>query len=194
MVRAELGISDQMFVFAHASRCDPQKDHVSLAKAFSRVHAACNDARLIVCGDGLASGNPYFEGLPFSATARAAVIALGPRDDLSRLWQAADAFVLSSVGEGFPNVLVEAMACGLPCVTTDVGDAAEIVSHTGKVVPPQDSEALVRAMQAILEMPYEERVRLGAAARARVQERFTVERMAAGFRRVWSEVITEDAS
>ena len=96
----------------------------------------------------------------------------------------------SAYGEAFPNVLAEAMACSLPCVTTDVGDAAEIVGDTGMVVPPMNEEALARAMLEMIAMDGDERHLLGAAARERVQTRFTLGRMAAGFRKVWDEVIT----
>ena len=192
-VRAELGFTESEFVFAHAGRNDLQKHHSGLALAFNRVHAMWPNARLLLCGNGLAPMETYFQALPFTREARKAVIALGARDDLTRLWQAADAFVLSSLfGEAFPNVVAEAMACGLPCVVTDVGDAAEIVGQTGKVVPPSDPEALATAMMALLELPAEERRRLGAAARQRVLDRYTIDRMAAGFRRVWDDVIAED--
>lgn len=190
-IREELGFPGHSFVFAHASRNDPQKDHAGLALAFNRVLADFPASRLLLCGAGLAPQTEYFQALPFSDGARQAVLAMGPRDDLPRLWQAADAFVLSSIGEAFPNVVAEAMACGLPCVVTDVGDAAGIVGDTGLVVPPGDPQALAKAMLALCEMPDVERRQLGAAARQRVLSRFTLDRMAAGFRRVWNEVIAE---
>ncbi|WP_374012388.1 glycosyltransferase [Pseudoxanthomonas koreensis] len=188
-VRNELGLAAQSFVLAHAGRDDPQKDHANLAAAFNQLHAARPDARLLLCGQGLVPGHGHFDALPFTPDARAAVIALGPRDDLPRLWQAADAFVLSSLGEAFPNVVAEAMAAALPCVVTDVGDAAEIVGDTGLVVPPSDSNALAEAMLAMARMPEAERSELGRAARARVMEHFTLERMAAGFARVWDAIL-----
>ena len=133
--------------------------------------------------------------LPLIAVACYLFGALGPRDDLPQLWQAADAFVLSSsYGEAFPNVVAEAMASGLPAVVTDVGDAAEIVGETGQVVPPMNEQALEQAMLELMRMPDDERHRLGAAARERVQTRFTLARMSAGFRRVWDEVLAEDGN
>lgn len=192
-VRMELALPAQAFVFAHAGRNDPQKDHATLARAFSRVHAVEPLARLLMCGEGLLPGHAHFEALPFTPSARSGVLALGPRDDLPQLWPAADAFVLSSsYGEAFPNVVAEAMACGLPAVVTDVGDAAEIVGETGKVVPPRNEQALAQAMMELMRMPDDERQRLGAAARERVQTRFTLARMSAGFQRVWDEVLAED--
>ncbi|KAF1687180.1 hypothetical protein B1992_04110 [Pseudoxanthomonas broegbernensis] len=189
-VRSELGIGPEEFVLAHAGRSDPQKDHPTLAEAFARVHALRPQTRLLICGKGLARGDAYFDALPFTPRARMAVLALGPRDDLPRLWQAADAFTLSSaLGEAFPNVVAEAMSCGLPCVVTDVGDAADIVGDTGRVVPPSDPAALAAAMLELCNMPPPERLQLGAAARHRVLEHFTLARMAAGFGRVWNDVM-----
>lgn len=188
-VRAELHLPSDAFVFVHAGRDDPQKDHGTLARAFNLVHAARPDAHLLLCGNGLATEHRYFDTLPFTYLARSAVLALGPRDDLPRLWQAADAFVLSSVGEAFPNVVLEAMSSALPCVVTDVGDAAEMVGDTGMVVTPANPEALAAAMLTMCSLPEKARQRLGEAARQRVLERFTLDRMAAGFQRVWTEVI-----
>lgn len=190
-LRRELGLSPDEFVFVHAGRADPQKDHGNLARAFSLLPLGPARPRLILCGKGLGPSDAYLRAMPFSAAARSAVLPLGERDDLPRLWQAADAFILSSSGEAFPNVLAEAMACGLPCVTTDVGDAGEIVGDTGLVVPARDAAALARAMQSLRLLTPDERQALGRAARQRVETRYTLERMAVGFRNVWNDVIEE---
>lgn len=193
VVRSELALADSDFVFAHAGRADPLKDHAGLARAFNEVLASRPNARLLLCGQGLQHGNPYFEGLPFTRAARAAVVAMGPRDDLQRLWQASDCFVLSSIGEAFPNVVAEAMACALPCVVSDVGDAAMIVGETGVVVPPSDQAALADAMLSLCNMPHAERDSLGIAARQRVLNRFTLNKMVAGYERTWAKVIAKEA-
>jgi glycosyltransferase involved in cell wall biosynthesis len=191
-VRDALALPADAFVFAHAGRNDPQKDHATLARAFSRVHAAMPNVRLVLCGQELMKGSSYFDALPFSANARAAVLALGPREDLPRIWQAADAFVLSSLGEGFPNAVAEAMAAGLPCVVTDVGDAAEIVGDTGRVVPPSNADELTGAMLEMIQLEPEQLRQLRVAALERVQSKFTLQRMAGGFQQIWTDVITED--
>lgn len=193
-IRDGLALPERSFVFAHAGRNDPQKDHATLARAFSLVHARYPNARLLLCGDGLATVHPYFVGLPFTDSARSAVVALGPRDDLAELWQAADAFVLSSLGESFPNAVVEAMACGLPVVVTDVGDAAEIVGDVGFVVPPCSPDALASVMIAMTEMHGDALSRIGRASRERVVGRYSLEQMSDGFRQVWDEVSVEEGT
>ena len=93
---------------------------------------------------------------------------------MPRLMAALDVLVSSSFGEGFPNVLGEAMACGVPCVVTNVGDSAEIVGETGRVVAPGDMAALAQDIVEVLELSDEERQALGARARERVQARYRI--------------------
>src|SRR5262249_9583363 len=98
---------------------------------------------------------------------------LGLRKDIPRLSAALDiASLCSSYGEAFPNVIGEAMACGVPCVVTDVGDSAFIVGDTGRVVSSKDPSALAAAWWELLQMGPDERRRLGEAARLRIQEHF----------------------
>jgi glycosyltransferase involved in cell wall biosynthesis len=101
---------------------------------------------------------------------------LGPRTDLRPVYSALDVLVSSSrYGEGFPNVVAEAMACEVPCVVTDVGDSAMLVDATGRIVPPGEPEALAVAVSELLARS--DLAALGRAARTRVGARFAVERM-----------------
>ncbi len=183
--RSDFNLNMHEIVVAHAARAHPQKDHHSLALAFSQAYACDPRLRLLLCGTGLEAGSPDFETLPFSEEARTAVRALGNRDDLPELWGLADFFVLSSVSEGFPNVVAEAMASSLPAVVTDVGDAAMIVGDTGKVVPSSNPTALAVAILKMAALSHEERTQLGKAAFKRVKGNFSVERMVVGFHAVW---------
>lgn len=188
-LRADLGLADSDIVIAHAARAHPQKDHPGLALAFNQAHARDSRLRLLLCGRGLEAGKSEFEALPFSSEARSAVRALGARDDLPQLWGLADFFVLSSVNEGFPNVVAEAMASGLPAVVTDAGDAGLIVGDTGIVVPPSDPAALAKAMLEMATLPAPARRALGMAAAQRVRENYSVQRMVDGFHSVWRDIL-----
>ena len=95
-----------------------------------------------------------------------------------------DVATSSSLGEAFPLVLIEAMACGIPCVATDVGDSSLIVSDTGIVVPPNDAGALVDAWVGLLAMSPESRVQLGSRARERVCANYDLDDTA---ERVWEQ-------
>ncbi|MDY0310406.1 MAG: glycosyltransferase, partial [Castellaniella sp.] len=101
-----------------------------------------------------------------------AVILLGERQDIQDLNNMFDVACLSSWMEAFPNVIGEAMACGIPCAVTDVGDARDIVGETGRVVPAKNPKALAEAIMDLLSMPAEGRQALGALARARIVENF----------------------
>jgi glycosyltransferase involved in cell wall biosynthesis len=109
---------------------------------------------------------------------------LGRRDDMHRLHAALDVLVLSaSDGEALPVVIMEAMACGVPCVATDVGDTALVIGEAGKTVPPRSPGALAEGIRALLALPPAQYAALSAAARQRAQERFTVQ--FAAYQSVW---------
>jgi glycosyltransferase involved in cell wall biosynthesis len=113
---------------------------------------------------------------------------------MPRLAAALDVFSLSSsYGESFPNVIGEAMACGVPCVVTDVGDAAWILGNTGRVVPPRDPRALADAWREMIDLGPGGRLALGREARSRVIERFTVESVVARYDAVYENVLAREA-
>src|SRR5262249_14488091 len=161
-VRTELGIADDAIVLAHVARVDAMKDHGSFLAAMARLP----DLSAILVGAGT-------ENLPAAPN----VLRLGRRHDVARLFAAAD-FVVSSSrrGEGFSNVLAEGMACGLPAVATDVGDAKLIVADTGLVVPPESPDALAAAIRTLAAESAAARAERGSKARARIVENFAMPR------------------
>lgn len=172
-LRQSLGIAESAVVVGMIARFDPQKDHANLISAFGRMQRA--DV-LLLCGDDMVEANAELVTLLDAAGVKEKVRLLGRRGDVPAVMNGLDVCVLSSAyGEGFPNVLGEAMACGVPCVTTDVGDAAHVVGETGKVVPPRDPEKLAAAVDELLSLPPEERIVLGRAARRRVEDLFSLD-------------------
>jgi len=166
-VRAELGIVEDAFVAVHAARVDPMKDHATLAA----VAALRPEMVFIAAGRGT-------EALPGPPNLR----RLGVRTDMPALFAAADAALSTSAfGEGFPNVLAEGMAAGIPAVATDVGDARLIVGETGRIVPARNPRALAEALAALGASPIEHRRALGTAARRRIDECFSLARCVAAF-------------
>ncbi|TVR66670.1 MAG: glycosyltransferase, partial [Spirochaetaceae bacterium] len=116
------------------------------------------------------------------------VVLLGERRDLPCVYNGFDFLVSSSLVEAFPNVLGEAMSCGVPCIATAVGDSAWIVGDTGVSVPPDDPAVLGEAMAAAASWPVVERKRRGSAARARVVENFAIAAVTEEFLRAYEDV------
>ncbi|MEI7606934.1 MAG: glycosyltransferase [Rhodospirillaceae bacterium] len=173
-VRAELGLPDDALAVGLIARFDPMKDHASFLAAAERVARRHPRARFVLAGLGIEPANPAFAAASSGALAGRASL-LGPRADIPHLLAALDVGCLSSAfGEGFPNVIGEAMACGLPCVATDVGDSGRIIADTGRVVPPANPAALAEALDDLLDLPDDERRRLGAAARQRIEEHYAL--------------------
>ncbi len=168
-VRGELGFSDTDRVIGLIARVDPQKDHASFLAAAAELVAKRQDARVLLVGRGTRE-------LPLPDALRSATLAAGERQDVPRLTRALDVLVSSSAyGEGFPNVIGEAMASGVPCVATDVGDSALIVGDTGRIVPPRDPAALAAAIGALLDLPREELSALRTRCHERIQTVFSLE-------------------
>lgn len=105
--------------------------------------------------------------------------------DMPIFYQSIDAFLMTSITEGFPNVLVEAMASGLPCISTDVGDAKYIVQEIGAIVPPRNAQALADAILAYIEKAEVEKLALKQAARLRVEQNFSIETVSQQYMQVW---------
>jgi glycosyltransferase involved in cell wall biosynthesis len=145
----------------------------------------------VLVGAGLEPGQEAIEGLIKEADLGGCVSLLGFRADVARVMNGIDLHVLSSVTEAFPNVIAEAMACGTPCVTTDAGDAAQIVGEGGWVVPAGDpgqlADALVAAARLHQNRPEWEDLR--SRVRVRMVDGFGIERMVHRFRELWAALV-----
>jgi len=174
-------------------RFDPQKDHANLLHALSILRRRGVLFQCILVGHGLTPENNELGSLIEDLGLKSVVVLLGSRSDIATVMRSLDLHVLSSAyGEAFPNVVAEAMACGTPCVVTDVGDAAFIVGDTGWVVPACNTVALADAIDiALRERQTANWGYRCAAARNRVAESFDIRQMVESYRRLWSEIICE---
>lgn len=178
--RTRLGYSEFDFVFGHAARNHPQKGHEIFLRACDRVRAERIDSKFMLCGEGVAAGNAPFHELASKLTFQ----FLGQIEEMAGFYAACDGFVLSSVaGEAFPNVVAEAMACGVPCVVTDIGDAKEIVGDTGWVVSPNDERELAGAMLNLANV--EDQMSRRTSARQRICDHFQLESVISRFDQVY---------
>jgi len=190
-VREELGISNEALLIGLVARFDPQKDHRNFVQAAALLHARVPDVHFLLCGNGITWENRDLAGLIDTAGIRNCCHLLGLRDDVPRLLAALDIASLSS-SYGDPMVIGEAMACGVPCVVTDVGDSALIVGETGRVVPPKDWEALAAAWREMIEIGAEERKQLGLAARRRIEEHFSLAAIVERYQALYKEIAGND--
>ncbi len=172
-IRQQLHIPESAFVFVNLARFHPMKNHQGLLRAFARVVQKHPETRLMLIGRGVEKGNEQLAVLIEQLGLENNVILLGERKDIPELLNASDAFVLPSAwGEGFPNVLGEAMACGLPCISTRVGDSETVVGDTGWLIPPASVQSLETAMLNTLSMSARELGTLGEKARQRILDNF----------------------
>ncbi len=189
-VREQWGVGAGTLLFGMVARWDRQKDHANLIAALRLLRDRLPGAwHCVLVGPEMSAANRALAGLVEAAGLGSRVSLAGPRQDVPAVMNALDVHVLSSRGEGFPNVIAEAMACGTPCIATDVGDARLIVGDTGWMVPPGDSTALADAMAAAAAEtadPARFRARR-QAARERIAREFSMERMIRGYRAVWQE-------
>ncbi|MEU8974055.1 GT4 family glycosyltransferase PelF [Streptomyces monashensis] len=177
-----------------AGRVDPIKDLETLIQAFALVRAEIPEARLRLFGGTPRGGEAYrerCEALAADLGHADAVTFEGRVDDIKDAYAAGNIVMLSSISEGFPFTLIEAMSCGRATVSTDVGGVREAVGDTGLVVPPRDPARMAAAVLELLGDP-ERRGRMGEAARLRVIDQFTLRRTIDTFRSIYLELPTPE--
>lgn len=178
MARRAFGVSSDRVVIGLVARFDPLKDHHTFITAAGLVAAVNEHVDFVLIGKGTTHENDALTAWIADAGLYGRISLLGERPDVAELLSGLDVFCLSSKSEGFPNVLGEAMAVGLPCVSTDVGEARHLMQDAGLVVPPSDPKALAAALEAIVNEPAGERQRLGDRAREIVMTNFGLDAVA----------------
>jgi glycosyltransferase involved in cell wall biosynthesis len=185
-LRAELGAPAEAMLIGLVARFDPLKDHANFIAAALEVAEREPTARFLLAGTRVTWDNAALNRAIVRHRERFHL--LGPREDIPRILAALDVNVLSSVSEGFPNVVAEAMACGVPCAVTDVGDVAHMVADTGRVVPPRDPRALAAAIVALVEQGGAARRALGRSARSRIETEYGLETMVKRYEDLYEEL------
>lgn len=187
-VRQEWGIAAAARVIGLVGRIDPMKDHATFLGAAALLHRDDPDIRFVCIGEGPAGYASEVRAQAAQLGVEGALVWAGGRGDMPAVYSALDVLALSSRGEGFPNVVGEAMACCVPCVVTDVGDAALIVGGEGIVVPREDAAALAAGLRRLLSESADERRGRGERCRERIVRRFPLSEMAAATARELSRV------
>ncbi len=176
--RREQGIKEGEILIGHVGRIDPMKDHPSFLHAAALLARERKDIRFVCVGKGSPPLTKEMLDLSENLGLSGILTWTGVRTDMKAVYNAIDIFTSSSsFGEGFSNVIGEAMACGRICVVTDVGDSSLIVGESGFVVPPNDHRAIAGAWRKVLALSREDRLAKGEEARERIRENFTTERL-----------------
>ncbi len=186
--RTRLGIPENAPVIGRVARFHANKDHLTFLKAATIVLKQRPDARFLICGEPqtISSAQVQHDIDSSGLTDAAQLVEL--QSDIVPLNCAFDVATCSSITEAFPNVIGEAMSCGVPCVSTDVGDAAMIIGETGRVVPAQEPQQFAEALLEILQLPVVNRRQLGAAARRRIVNNLELTHATGMFLDLWREL------
>lgn len=183
-VRAELGIPATAMLIGSLTRYVPEKDIPNLLAAIRLLQEGGQAAHFLLAGEGMDASNLALQPLLATLPDKTKVHCLGVRTDAARLIAALDIATLSSQREAFPLFLAEAMAEGVPCVATDVGDIAEFVADTGLIVPAGDAPALAQAWSALLQQTIAQRQALGEQAKQRVAARYSLDAVVSAYRQL----------
>ncbi len=176
--RLEWQVLPQTILIGLVGRLDPMKDHPNFLHAAALLSKNGQDIGFVCIGSGEENYTQRLHQLATKLEVDRQVKWVRKRTDMEEVYNAFDLIVSSSCdGEGFSNAIGEAMACGIPCVVTDVGDSALIVGDVGLVVSPKNPQALATALQQLINLSATERAKLGLRARGRIEEDFGVQKL-----------------
>jgi len=194
-IRREIGVPPDASLVGMLSRYHPVKGHDVFLRAAMQIRRALPRTQFVLAGPGVSWANRDLRARITASGLESSVHLLGTRTDSEALLASLDVLVSASGwAEGFPNVVGEAMATGVPCVVTDTGGSAAVVGQCGTVVAPNDGDALAAAVEEILSLSDAERTALGARARERIASHFEMGRVVALYRDLYQSVAFDDAA
>lgn len=188
-VRKELSLPDNAILIGLIARYHEVKDHVSFMRAAATTAQLFPNVYFVLAGTGVDSEQPELIAQIRHLGLQGRVHLLGERSDTPRLTAALDIGTLSSLAEAFPNSLAEAMACGVPCVSTAVGDCEWIIGDTGRIVPIRDPVAISSAWQELLNMHLDQRRKMGESARERILASFSLDKVVHQYESLYREAL-----
>jgi glycosyltransferase involved in cell wall biosynthesis len=189
LLRAAVGFASGSFLVGMIARYHPMKDHANFVRAAAIFSARRPDGRFVLVGPGVIASNHELATAVREAGLTDKVVCLGERHDIAEIVAGLDIVTSASYSEASPNAIGEAMAAGVPCVVTDVGDSARLVGDTGIAVAPRDPQALAAGWEKIASMAASARKMLGTAARRRVVEHFSHKAVSAMYEELYLSLI-----
>jgi len=184
--RELLGIPKSAFVFGHVARFHAVKGQSIFLRAARDFAREVDRVFFVMVGTNITPDNSELQPLSEALVTSRKLFMLGERHDMPNIYRMFDAFCLSSMNEGFPNTVGEAMSCEVPCIVTDVGDCRSIVGDSGYIVKPGDERGLGRILRLLYMMPVADREELGKRARARVLESYSLESVIFRYRQLYT--------
>jgi glycosyltransferase involved in cell wall biosynthesis len=189
-LRFSLGLDNDALLIGLVARFHPVKDHAGFLQAAALLNRRFPEVNFVLAGQGTGPDNAGMTVRIRRLGIDGRVHLLGARNDVPEIMAALDiATTASAWGEAFPNVIGEAMACGIPCVVTDVGDSARVVGETGVVVPPKDPEALAKGWESVLKLSQTDRDLLGRAARGRILNLYSIEKIDLQYETLYEDIV-----
>ena len=185
--RNKIKIKKKTILIGNVARYDPKKDHDNLLKALSLLKLRNNNFLCILVGTRVNKNNIELNSLIKKLNLSDNIKLLGQNDNISEIMNGIDIYIQSSsYGEGFPNVVAEAMSCGTPCIVTDVGDASYIVDKIGWVVPPNNETRLFRVIESITDQIGTNKWnKRSKDARLRIKKNFNIKKMINSYNKLW---------
>jgi glycosyltransferase involved in cell wall biosynthesis len=187
-IRSEFSIPDEALLVGLIGRYHPVKDHTCFLEAAAFLRRKRPEARFMLVGPEVGD-NSFLRERAATLGLADTVHLVDEREDIPRITAALDIAISSSYSESFPNVVGEAMSCGVPCVVTDVGDSALLVADTGLVVPARDPAALAGACNDLAARGRKGRQALGRLARQRIAERFSINAVAPLYEKIYEQTL-----
>ena len=190
----KIRIKKNTVTIGNVARFNPKKDHLNLIKALSIIRSENINFQSILVGTNINKKNKKLISEIKNLKLQENIKLLGQKNDISKVMSSIDIYVQSSsYGEGFPNVLAEAMACKIPCVATDVGDASHIIGNSGWIVPAKNPYKLAKAIKkAIYENKLKKKWRQrGIKARNIIRLNFSIEKMILSYIEIWNSVFMD---
>ena len=189
-LRSELHVGADTVLVGLIGRYHAVKNHANFLRAAAELKKQYADVQFVLCGSGITWENNELRRVIEELRLTSAIHLLGAREDMPSVIRALDIVASASHGEGFPNAIGEAMACGVPCVATDVSDVTWIVANAGIVVPKNDAISLARALGELIDRGATGRKELGSIGRARVAEHFGLTSIAAQYASMYEQLVT----
>jgi glycosyltransferase involved in cell wall biosynthesis len=190
-LRSQCGFNAEHIVLGTVGRFNLDKDHANFVKAAGLLAAEHDRLRFLMVGKDLDHANRDLIAWINDTRYADRFVLLGERGDVAACLAAMDIFCLSSRTEAFPNAVGEAMAMGLPCVATDVGDVAALMADTGVVVPTANPEALAQGIAGLLALGADLRLQLGQKAKERIRATFTMVNVRQRFELLYENIIAK---